>query len=202
MCKTTTHNIAFFDSEFTADSATDRGVQEMIQCAFLVYKITLSDDKKIIDISPNPIYTYDQFIKPTYKKSLSIYIKSLTGITQTDVDGGISIFEALNELNRAIKQYGIQHIITWGPDRLLLRDNCNIIDFKKRDAKNIYCRFNDISDRVSKCFDLQYTASQHKICQMLNVDEDGSRHNAYYDAVNLAKIMQRLIGKNANEIYL
>lgn len=202
MHNTTTYNIAFFDSEFTAKSATDRGVQEMIQCAFLVHEITLSEDKKIIGVSSSPIYVYNQFIQPTYNKSLSSYIKSLTGITQDDVNDGVDICVALNELNKAIKQYRIKHIITWGPDRILLRDNCKIIDFKLRDAKNIYCRFNDISERVSQYFNFTYTASQHKICEMLHIEEDGHQHNAYYDAINLAKIMKSFIGKNANEIYL
>jgi inhibitor of KinA sporulation pathway (predicted exonuclease) len=202
MHNTTTYNIAFFDSEFTAKSATDRGVQEMIQCAFLVHTITLSEDAKIVNVSNHPIYIYNQFVQPTYNKSLSAYIKSLTGITQDDVDGGVNICVALGEINKAIRKYGIKHIITWGPDRILLRDNCEIIDFKTRDAKNIYCKFKDVSERISKYFDFQYTASQHKICEMLNIKEDGHQHNAYYDALNLAKIMQSFIGKNANEIYL
>lgn len=193
MDKTTVQNIAFFDAEFTADSAKDRGVQEMIQCAFLVYKIIVSEDRKLLSISDEPEYVYTTYTKPIYHKELSDYIKQLTGIKQDDVDNGKTFSNTMEDIEKAIKQYQIAKIIVWGPDKLMLKYNCAISGYHR--SNRMFKKFNDVSQKLSDFFGYELTVSQHKMCELLHITEIGDSHNAYYDALNLKQIIREFCGQ-------
>ena len=91
-------NIAFFDSEFTATTAENRGIQELIQCAFIVHQIEMSSDSMLLSMTSTPLFEYSTYVKPTYNKTLSDYIKRLTGIKQKDVEEGKIFLDAINDL--------------------------------------------------------------------------------------------------------
>lgn len=195
MDKTTTRNVAFFDAEFTAETAKDRGVQEMIQCAFIVHQVEVADDNTIITISEQPIFTYTTFIKPIYTQKLSDYIKELTGIMQEDVDSGCSFCDALDQMYGAIKKYRIKKVFTWGPDRLLIKGNCDVVSCNPFKSKILCNKFCDVSKNLSDVCGYSNVISQHKMCQLFGIDEVGDQHNAYYDAVNLSKIIKEFCGQ-------
>lgn len=192
MEKTRRCNIACFDAEFTARSAKDRGIPEMIQCAFLVYNVQVLENGDIVSISPYPINTYRTFVKPIYMRPLSEYIKELTGIKQEDVDNGKKFKEAVDDIWNLIRLYGIDTIITWGPDRGMMKKNFAYSDYDRKRVKKILDMFDDISFRVSRMYGFEYPTKQSNMCKILNIKQDGNMHDAYDDVMNLAKIIQAI----------
>jgi inhibitor of KinA sporulation pathway (predicted exonuclease) len=195
MGKTAIRNVAFFDAEFTAQSAKDRGVQEMIQCAFVVYRIEISDDNRLVSMTDEPIFVYTTFVRPIYNPQLSDYIKELTGISQEDIDSGKDFCDAIEDMYVALKKYRIKKIFTWGPDRFLLKGNCDVLDYNSIKAKTLCNRFYDVSKNLSDMCGYNNIISQHKMCQLFGISEVGEHHNAYYDAINLSKIIKEFYGQ-------
>ena len=103
-----TRRIAFFDAEFTADTAKDRGIQEMIQCALVVHEIQITDERFLISMTEEPIHAYNTFVKPRYTKRLSKYIRDLTGIKQSDVNGGKDFDDVISDICDIINNYFTQ----------------------------------------------------------------------------------------------
>lgn len=195
MAKKNIQHVAFFDAEFTADSAHDRGIQEMIQCALIVHEVELSEDNVLLSMTDAPVYTYKTFVKPRYNKKLSKYIKDLTGIIQSDVDAGKPFDVVLDDIYNIFNIYQIAHVMTWGPDKTMLKYNCIVLDCDKRKAKSIYNRFDDVSQRLSDFLGYNMALSQHRACQLLHIKEFGEMHDAYCDAVNLSKIIKEFCGQ-------
>lgn len=188
MDKINSQFIAFFDAEFTADSAYDRGIQEMIQCALIVHKVEFNSNV-ILSISSQPVYTYTTFVKPTYNKQLSTYIRHLTGIQQSDVDNGRLFQKTLDEIYNILSEYKIKKVFTWGPDQLMIKNNCSVLEYSKKKARSIYNKFIDVSQIYSDLLGYDITLSQHKTCQIMHIKEFGEMHNAYNDAINLSQIV-------------
>lgn len=195
MYNKTTRNIAIFDAEFTAKSEKYRGVQEMIQCALIVYQIEVSDENMLIAMAEQPLFVYKTFIKPMYTKDLSDYIKQLTGIKQEEIETGKNFYEVLDDIDNALRAFGVASIFTWGPDRVLLKNNCDVISCNQKKARRIYGKFKDVSIKLSDHFGYDVVISQHKACQLLKIKEIGSRHDAYSDATNLSQIFKALCGQ-------
>ena len=188
-------NIAFFDSEFTSNSLKDRGIQELIQCALIVCTVTYTEEKKPIGIS-NPIAEYKTFVKTNYNKELSEYIKGLTGITNDEMKRGESFADVMMKLRDLIEQYKIKSIVVWGPDQMLLRRNCALNGFEKNTMRKILDRFKDVSVKISKLYGYKCSVSQKQICENLKLKMDGKNHDAYYDALNLSKMISRIVENN------
>lgn len=195
MNNTTICNVAFFDAEFTARTAKDRGIPEMIQCAFLVYSVTVSEHGDLLDIAPAPIKTYQTFVKPIYMNMLSEYIKELTGITQKNVDDGKKFKEAIDDIYNFIRQYNLKMIVTWGPDKGMLKKNFYFQNYDRRKVGEILDLFNDVSFKLSQMYGYGYPISQSNMCKLLNVKENGTHHDAYNDAVNLSRIIKAICNK-------
>jgi inhibitor of KinA sporulation pathway (predicted exonuclease) len=190
-----TRRIAFFDAEFTADTAKDRGIQEMIQCALVVHEIQITDERFLISMTEEPIHTYNTFVKPRYTKRLSKYIRDLTGIKQSDVNGGKDFDDVISDICDIINNYFIDDILTWGPDKTMLRYNCSVLSCDKQKVRMICNKINDVSQRFSDFLGYGTALSQHKACQMLHIKEFGEMHNAYCDAVNLSQIIRKFCGQ-------
>ena len=196
-----TRNIAFFDAEYTALNEKDRGIQEMIQCAFVVYKIELSDDQKLVSMSNEPIFIYNTFVRPVYNRTLSPYIKKLTGIEQEDVDTGKLFVDALNDLCSVVDKYKVGDILTWGPDRMVLKKNCDVLDCCNKKTRKLLDKFSDVSEALSDLLGYEAILSQHRVCELLLIAEIGDLHDAYCDATNLSKIIKSFIGIDVRQLF-
>ena len=185
-------NIAFFDSEFTSNSLKDRGIQELIQCALIICTVTSTDDNKPIEIS-EPIFEYKTFVKTNYNKELSDYIKGLTGITERDVSSGESFNSVMEMLKQIVEEYEVKTIVVWGPDQMLLRHNCTLNGYEKKKMKKTFDKFKDVSVKISKAYGYKCSTSQKQICEDLKLKMDGQAHDAYYDALNLSKMISKII---------
>ncbi len=190
MSEITVKNIAVFDAEFTAKTAQDRGAQEMIQCALLIYQVRICDEGQRLLFVEEPIFTYKTFVKPKYNSKLSQYIQELTGIEQADVDGGKLFQDAMETIWQSVNKYDVRHIIIWGPDKMLVKNNCDILGVYNRHARSICGKFYDVSRELSHYLGYNVLLSQHKACELMQIDEIGQRHDAYADAMNLSKIVQ------------
>ena len=188
--------IAFFDAEFTANTSKDRGLQEMIQCALIIYNASIDDDKMhIIDMDNEALYTYTTYVHPNYNHTLSQYIKQLTHIKQSDIENGKSAEIVFNELLSVCEQYNVQVICTWGPDKSIVKNNCAIIGLDKNVSNKLCDYFTDISLFVSRHLDCPKIVSQHKACKLSYVKEDGRNHNAYNDALNLSNLTKKILSE-------
>ncbi len=172
--------VAFFDAEFTAKTAKDRGIPEMIQCAFLVYEVSEYNDEKYI-ISDLPSYIYTTFVKPIYTKTLSEYIKQLTGISQKKVDQGQSFKKTIDDIYALVNKYEIRTIVTWGPDRGMLRKNLGYVDYDRKKSRCVLNLFQDISFDVSVSYGYDVPMSQSYFCEKLGIKEDGEHHCHHHE---------------------
>ena len=188
-------NVAFFDAEYTALSADDRGVQEMIQCAFVIHQIGFSEFNKPVMMTKEPLYVYATYVHPLYNKKLSDYIMSLTGIKQTETDNGRELNTVISDLYNLCEIYDVRRIITWGPDRVLLKSNCDLIDCDRDKEKKLIRKFRDVSKRFSDALGYDYTLSQHRVCELFKIGEIGARHDAFSDAINLSSIVRKFCGE-------
>ena len=61
--------------------------------------------------------TFNTFVKPQHSPVLTDFCKSLTGITQTEVDGGVSFPSALAQFQEWLQSHKLFHnftVVTWG----------------------------------------------------------------------------------------
>ena len=124
---------------------------------------------------------------------LSEYIKSLTGITNEEVKNGTPFVETMDILKQIIDEYDVKTIVVWGPDQMLLRYNCALNGLEKSYMKKFLNKFKDVSVKISKSRGSKYTISQKQVCEDLKIEMDGNAHDAYYDALNLSKMISKLL---------
>jgi inhibitor of KinA sporulation pathway (predicted exonuclease) len=98
------------------------------------------------------------------------------------------------------KDYDIDRIIVWGPDRGMLKHNFDVMDYSRSKARNLLNLFTDVSYDVSDLFGYDQPLSQHKVCQMMGIQEVGELHDAYADAQNLAQIIRGFCGKDPRKL--
>ena len=82
--------------------------------------------------------SYQVIVKPKYFKKLHKHVSTLTGITQEQMDSGMSLPEA----ERSFREWCGKDFVflTWGPDDIpMLKENFNAnrLDGKSRTAQNV-----------------------------------------------------------------
>ena len=183
--------VAFFDAEFTSKSdGQNRGEQELIQYAILIYKVI--EKHGHTTLSNDPIFEATSFVKPSMKPVLSKYIKKLTKITQQDVDEGKPLISAVDDIYHALKKYNTRDVYVWGPDRLVLRTNLLLSKSDTDNSRFVCGKFKDLSRKISQKLGYDRPITQHAASEKLHLAEIGSKHNAYYDALNLAQIYRQM----------
>jgi len=123
-------------------------------------------------------------------------ITKLTGISQEDVDSGISLNEAYEEMRALHGHYKcFRNPITWGGgDSLSLRNALKLDDenflFGRRwlDAKTLF---------VSYCFanNIKHQSGLAKSLRRFGLNFEGRKHNALDDAYNTFVIYRTLLEK-------
>lgn len=187
-------NVAFFDGEFTCHTNENRGIQELIQCSIFIYEVEIENDV-LISMSKKPVWELSEYVKPIYSKKLSSYIKKLTGISQNDVDKGGDFCHTLDAILTKIKDLNVSRILVWGPDVHLINYNCKIRGYAANKRMMITEKFLDISDSISKAHELEKKASQHAMCEIMEIHETGHLHDAKSDAYNLSQIFRYYCGQ-------
>ena len=135
-------------------------------------------------------------------ENVSPYIQKLTGIRQSDVDSGLDLVDAYNEIAKAHKNLdSFINPITWGGgDSILLLDQLNSMGgsnfnpegwvFGRRwiDAKTLY-----FSLRLANGESTQ--GGLARAMTKVGLRFNGRKHNAMYDAENTFRIYSHLISK-------
>ena len=105
-----------FDMEWNQPSAENVKISELTHGEIIQIGFFLLDDNLSV------LHKEKFFIKPSCYKYMNKYVSALTGITQEDIDSGLSFKEAIGRMSRYFDDDTV--IITWGDDDLpILKDN-------------------------------------------------------------------------------
>ena len=141
-----------------------------------------------IDENQNIIDEFEVRIKPKIYTTLSKMVKSLTGISERELESGVSFRKAID-----LFRYwcGSDYILfTWGLNDLpMLKDNLRF--FAMGDAwipnwYNAQCLFNKQTGNCGRQFSIDFAMD------FFNIAPDTSRHDALNDARYTAKILSML----------
>lgn len=165
--------VGFLDLEANTDSQLkrDRTVFDIIEIGFL------SEDRSL---------KFSTFIKPVTNNGLLFdRIKDLSGISQEQIDSGVSFNDATNTLHDLSNK--VEFIYTWGTyDKFLLMRNKSYA-LKKGRVRNIINKITDLSDVIQKEFGLKNSISLINTAHILNIDVSTS-HRALDDCELLRRI--------------
>lgn len=144
-----------------------------------------------MDFTGEVVGYFSRFVKPDINPLLSPFCKSLTGITQEEIDQAASF------------KLVIQDFIDWSN---VDDDHSYLISWGENDYHYLMndCRWHNIdSSWVQKHVDLRKHFKQlkrlnnyvslKKAMAMENIEFTGNRHRALDDAINLGKIFQKYI---------
>ena len=127
------------------------------------------------------------YIKPKYS-TISNYCTALTGITPKIAKGAMPLSDACNSI---IKTFGARNraFATFGDDKTKFRSDCLL--------KNAEYPFSNHAIDVSLLFHIKHGLNKNNsLKECLNIigfGFEGQQHNALYDAVNTARLLQHLI---------
>lgn len=180
-----------FDMEWNQPSAENTKIDglthgEIIQIGFFL----LAEDMSIL-------HKEEFFIKPSCYRCMNKYVSALTGITQSDIDGGLPFLVAIEKLTRFFNEDTA--IITWGDDDLpILKDNFR---FHGIDNINLPRHYN-----LQRIYSMQ-TGSEARqtglksALEALNITNDFQAHDALNDAYMTVLIAKKLDLKKGIEDY-
>jgi 3'-5' exoribonuclease 1 len=131
--------------------------------------------------------TFQKFIRPTCNPFLSGYCRSLTKITQKDIDDAGNFTAVMNEF---IEWLGDEYYLcAWGSDKVIFKKNCQLNNFDMDWLKNN----NDIQVQFSKTRrENGQLISLKDAIALMDVKVEGRRHRAIYDALNTAKVFVKI----------
>lgn len=161
-----------FDMEWNQPSAENVKIPELTHGEIIQIGFFVLDEKLSI------LHKDEFFIKPVCYKCMNKYVSALTGITQTDIDNGLSFETAIKRMAEHFDENTV--IMTWGDDDIpILNDNL---------------RFNGIKDIVlPKHYNLQrifsmQTGSEARqtglknAMEALGINSEFQAHDALNDA--------------------
>lgn len=173
----------------------------MIKSNYLALDLELNQPSNTIiqvGLAVGNIFTGELLFKDAMhvnsKETLDPYIIGLTGITQVDVDGGVSLQAAYEHMVAVANQYDVFiNPLTWGGgDSETLRQQLNMNDQRWRfgrrwiDAKTVY-----IAWRTAQAKEVQ--GGLANAMTKLGLAFKGRKHNAGDDAANTFRIYHRLL---------
>lgn len=141
-----------------------------------------------LDENCNKVDTYSTVIKPQNFKSMNRIISNLTGLTDKDLENGISFEEAMNEFSQWC---GNDYVfLIWGYDDIrILKNNLTFYGLDKSwlaqsyNLQMIFCAQNNLEKR-------QYALSF--ALEFLNIQTNAEFHDALNDAEYTALIVSKL----------
>lgn len=155
-------------------------------------------DVKNLKIMEDKIF--HTYVKPTVVKEITPFCTGLTGITQAQVDAGITLEETLAKLDKYMADNGFNStnstIVTCGRWDLAtcLKNEAN---YKKIHLKDYLKKFINIKDAYMA---MNFLSKAHGMPGMLstyNLTLDGKHHSGIDDSKNIAKICIELLKQKA-----
>lgn len=152
-----------------------------------------------LDKNMMPCGSYQVIVKPKYFKKIHKHVSVLTGITQDQMDLGISLPEAAEKFRKFCgKDFAF---LTWGPDDIpMLKENFRVHDIASYWLDSNYdlqLIFNRQTEDNSKQRSLEYAMEYFEIPQTLPAHD--ALNDAYFTALVAAKLNVAEGIKNYNE---
>ena len=141
-----------------------------------------------LDKNMRPCGSYQVIVKPKYFKKLHKHVSVLTGITQDQIDLGVSLPEAAENFKRWCgKDFAF---LTWGPDDIpMLKENFRVHEIPSSWLDSTYdlqLIFNRQTDDSSKQRSLEYAM------EYFNIPQNLPAHDALNDAYFTALVAEKL----------
>lgn len=158
---------------------------KIIQVGYCIGNLNTGEILKKVSLFRNP------------NEELSPFIKSLTGITQDEVDSGECLLDIYSQIKDDHKAFNcFRNCLTWGGgDSDYLRKelglmNTDVFVFGRRwlDVKTLF---------VSRCFakDERHQSGLGKALTRVGLKFEGRKHNAMDDAVNTFRMYRYLLSE-------
>lgn len=142
----------------------------------------------IADYDGNVIAEFDRFIKPVINPALTDFCKELTTITQQQVDSGITLFQAINELIDFLKEYSVDTWGSWGGfDKNQIIRECALKNFSVPQEFMNLTHIN-LSYRYSQKHNLKKSGVR-KSLNRHHIKFVGTPHRGIDDVRNIAKLL-------------
>ena len=140
----------------------------------------------------NIVGRLEQFVKPVRKPQLSEFCKNLTSITQEQVDGGVSLEEALNAHYEFVQQFPNSILVTCGDWdlRTMLPDDCRD---KRISIPEYYRHWINIKNEFKLLHRRSKARGMAGILNALGLPLLGTHHRGIDDCVNIGQIAIRLL---------
>lgn len=146
----------------------------------------------IIDLETNKIINWFQvFVKPKNNPVVSSFCNELTGITQEQVDKGISFPEALKQHHKFISQYQPLIICTDGDWdlRTMLPADCKNHNLA---PPKTYSKWINIKRGFEKVYGASKSGGIPQMCEALKIEMKGRLHSGIDDCENIAQIILQM----------
>lgn len=174
-------NFIIYDIEATCwHGQPPGGWQEVIEIGAL----KVNDYGEVVD-------EYDVFIKPIVNPILSSFCKSLTHITQENVDTASTFDVVIEEFKNWINVYEDDYMLgSWGNfDKRILINNCELHKQEDEWLENHM----DLKSQYKTMRKLRLPTGLKKTTLYEGFEFTGIHHRAISDAENLAKIFSKYI---------
>jgi inhibitor of KinA sporulation pathway (predicted exonuclease) len=143
----------------------------------------------IVDLENNTVVDQFQvFVKPKNNSTVSEFCHELTGITQKQIDDGISFPEALKQHSRFISQYQPIIICTDGDWdlRTMLPADCKNHSLS---VPKIYSRWINVKREFERLYGTSKSGGIPQMCKALKIEMKGRLHSGIDDCTNIAQII-------------
>lgn len=181
---------AFLDAEFNADknNRTEREDHSLIEVALII-----TDDKC------QPVEIYHTFVKPKENHGkLYPRIRRLTGISQKDINAGVTYNTAIADMHTLINRYNIEKIFTYGDyDKTAFKWN-NKYYGRVSYGNAIAKKLTDVSGQLRKLCKIKYEVSLETLAYICGT-ENKVTHTATDDAQTLREVCMKVNTGNIDE---
>ena len=179
-------NYIVLDLEFNQSFPFKSGkkVEPNPECPFEIIQIGAVK----LDKNMNPCGSYQVIVKPKYFKKIHRHVSVLTGITQEQMDLGVSLPEAAEKFRKWCGKDFV--FLTWGPDDIpMLKENFRVHDIPTSWLDSTYdlqLIFNRQTDDSTKQRSLEYAMEYFEIPQ--NLPAHDALNDAYFTALVAEKL--------------
>lgn len=190
--------IALIDLECTCDESDKykKIVSQMPRDEMEIIEIGCS----IVNEKGDLKNTFTVFVKPVIHKDLTDFCKTLTHIKQEDVDNGLNLSVALNELDKFLISNNVQVWSSWGyfdKNKIISESQSKKIDMSQSFLLSL--PHSNLSLIVKNYRQINKKCGVRKTMNSLGLKFEGEQHRAIYDTINMARIVNKI---NEKEIVI
>ncbi len=136
---------------------------------------------------------FNKFVKPTVNPILSGFCKSLTHISQENVDAADTYPTVIEQFKDWVEVGETDYVLgAWGDfDKRIMRDNCNLHDLETDWLEffiNVKSQYNTLKGNMG-----HQKSGLKAVVKKEGFEFDGVHHRAISDALNLAKVYAKYL---------